>query len=522
MKPLPIGLSTFRFLIEDNFVYVDKTGIIEPLVRQKGRYFLSRPRRFGKSLLVDTFKELFEGNEQLFRNLAIHDRWDWARKYPVIKIDWSSGTLTSRASLDKKTAHLLEENAFRIGIQIDRQDEISTLFEKLITQTAEKYDMPVVVLVDEYDKPLLDNLEEPEKAAEMREGLKNFYSALKKVDGILQFVFLTGVSKFSKVSIFSGINNLIDITLDEQYGAICGYTQQNLETDFAEHLTGVDWEEIRLWYNGYNFLGDAVYNPFDILLFIHENRKYRNFWFETGTPTFLVKLMQKNRYFLPDLEDIEMSDDQLGSFEVERIPPVVLLFQTGYLTIQDSFRKMGTIFYRLTVPNQEVRLALSNSLFSGYTEIQDRRSHFQTGTYDALQTADMQGLETTIRRMFAGIPWRNFTNTDLANYEGFYASVLYAFFVSITCTVIPEDITNHGQTDMTVRLANKIYVMEIKVIPGDPHKDDPSTPLEQIKGRNYAEKYLREPGARVFELGMVFSRQKRNLVQFAWDECQAT
>lgn len=518
MKPLPIGLSTLKMILENDFTYVDKTGIILPLVKDPGRYFLSRPRRFGKSLLVDTFKELFEGNESLFRGLAVHNKWDWSKKYPVIKIDWASGTLTTRAALDRKILHLLKENALRMNIEMDWEDETSTLFERLINGVVKKYGRPAVVLVDEYDKPLLDNIENPGKALEMREGLKNFYSALKKVDGILQFVFLTGVSKFSKVNIFSGINNLKDITLDPNYSTICGYTQGDLETVFVKHLKGVNWEKLKLWYNGYNFLGEAVYNPFDILLFISENQTFRNFWFETGTPGFLIQLMQKNRYFLPDLTRIEVSDDQMASFEVDRIPPVVLLFQSGYLTIEKSFSKMGQIHYKLKVPNQEVRLALSNSLFSGYTEILDQRLSFQSSTYDQLLVANPEGLENSLRRMFAGIPWRNFTNNDLANYEGFYASVLYAFFTSITGTVIPEDISNHGQADMTLRLENIIYVMEIKVIPGELPQGSPNSALEQIRIRRYAEKYLKEPGVRVFELGLVFSQEKRNLVQFDFNE----
>lgn len=520
MKSLPIGISTLRMLIEDDFTYVDKTGILLSLVKGPGRYFLSRPRRFGKSLLVDTFTQLFEGDEPLFRGLAIHDHWDWSKTYPVVKIDWASGTLTSRQALDTKIKYLLEENARKLGVPLNDNDEVSILFEKLITRAVEKTGMPAVVLVDEYDKPLLDNIEDPEKAIEMREGLKNFYSALKKMDSLLQFVFLTGVSKFSKVSIFSGINNLKDISLDPNYATLCGYTQRDLETVFAEHLAGVDWEELKRWYNGYNFLGDAVYNPFDILLFISENHTYRNFWFETGTPTFLVRLMQQNRYFLPDMENIELGEEQMSSFEVERIPPAVLLFQSGYLTIEKGFQRMGVLNYRLRVPNQEVRIALSNALFTGYTDIFEQRLKYQTGAYDALLAGDMPGLEGAIRRLFAGIVWRNFTNNDIVEYEGYWASVLYAFFISITCEVVPEDTTNHGQADLTVKLGNVICVMEIKVIEGELPKDGPNHALEQIQSRGYAEKYRGAPGTQLFELGMIFSQEKRNLVQFDFAEVQ--
>ena len=467
---------------------------------------------------MDTFKELFEGNEALFRGLAIHDGWDWSKKYPVIKIDFASGVLTSREDLRIRIVHLLKENARNLGVEIDWDTDLAGMLENLVSKTAEHYEAPVVLLVDEYDKPLLDNIEDRSRTLEMRDGLKDFYSPLKRLDSLLQFVFLTGVSKFSKVNIFSGINNLKDLTLDANYATICGYTQADLETDFAEHLVGVDWDELKFWYNGYNFLGEPVYNPFDTLLFISENHNYRNFWFQSGTPTFLIKLLQKNRYFLPDLENIQVSDNQLDSFEVDSIPPAVLLFQSGYLTIASTYRKMNRIFYKLKIPNQEVVSALSDSLFSGYTLIQDQQVPFQTGTYDAMLAGNLGALEATLRRMFDAIPWRNFTNNDIADYEGYYASVLYAFFVSITGTVIPEDTTNHGQADLTVRLENNIYVMGIKVIANKVPAGSTNSALEQIRLRDYARKYLDQSGVRVFELGLVFSQSKRNLVQFAGAE----
>jgi hypothetical protein len=494
-------------------VYVDKTGIIGPLTRVPGRYFLSRPRRFGKSLLVDTFKELFEGNEPLFRGLAIHDSWDWTKQYPVVKIDFAGGLLRDEEDFENKLLPVLDRIAEPHGISLTVRG-LSNRLNELIQSLYKTTGSPVVVLVDEYDKPMLDNIEYPEKAVLMRDLLKEFYSPIKELDSALQFVFLTGVSKFSKVSIFSGINNLSDITLDQNYADICGYTQRDVETVFAEHLSGVDWEQLRHWYNGYNFLGEAVYNPFDILLFISKNKSYRNYWFETGTPTFLVKLLRQNRSFLPDLEDIELTDEQMGSFEVDHIPPSVLLFQSGYLTIEKSFQKMGILTYRLRVPNFEVKSAFSNALFTGYTDIFDQRFKYQSSAYDALMAADLPGLESALRRVFAGIPWRNFSNNDIADFEGYYASVLYAFFVSLTCTVIPEDVNNHGQADLTVRLEHKIYVMEIKVIPGDVSEGGSNSAMEQVRARNYTQKYRGEPGVLIFELGLVFSQERRTLVQF--------
>ncbi len=223
--------------------------------------------------------------------------------------------------------------------------------------------------MDEYDKPLLDNIERPGAAAEIREGLKNFYSVIKEQDANIQFAFLTGVSKFSKVSIFSGINNLQDITLDENYASLCGYTEADLDADFAEHLQGVDRERLKGWYNGYSFLGEPVYNPFDILLFIANNHSYRNYWFETGTPAFLIKLFQQRRTFLPEMEGLEVGEEILSSFDLETIEPVTLLFQTGYLTIQKSESRRGRNIYTLGFPNFEVKTAFSDYLISGYADL---------------------------------------------------------------------------------------------------------------------------------------------------------
>lgn len=516
MKALPIGISTLKSILDDKMVYIDKTGLIGGMIEKKGRYFLSRPRRFGKSLLVDTLKEIFEGNEPLFRGLAIHNTWDWTRKYPVIKIDFAGGLLQNLEDLNNKLQAVLNRYASDYHITL-KENGISNRFTELLEGINKTTNSQLVVLVDEYDKPLLDNIEDPEIAMEMREGLKNFYSPLKELDSKLQFVLLTGVSKFGKVNIFSGINNLIDLTLHPDYATICGYTQTDLETSFAEHLAGVDRTELKTWYDGYNFLGERVYNPFDILLFINGNKIYRNYWFETGTPSFLVKLFQKKQYFLPDLDNLEVGEELIGSFDIESIDPTTLLFQSGYLTVREQYVKMGKQLFRLAFPNREVKTAFNEYLIGKYSLITLEKIRYEISTYEALEKADLSGLEKSIRRLFAGIPWRNFTNNDIIEFEGYYASVLYAFFSAINCTVIPEDITNHGQADLTVSLGSNMYVMEIKVISGVLPDGTANSALLQIRNCNYAEKYLELPAIRVFELGMVFSQEKRNLVQFDWN-----
>ncbi|MFM7613412.1 MAG: AAA family ATPase [Synechococcales cyanobacterium] len=510
LQNLPLGIHTLDKLRGSNCVYVDKTPMIQSLVKQPGAFFLSRPRRFGKSLLVDTLKELFEGNEALFEGLYIHDKWDWSRHYPVIKIDFADGVPRSREELDQRIMDLLDKNAQRLGVAYPSND-IPGKLGTLIHEARMKYGQRVVVLVDEYDKPILDNIDQPSIGTEIREGLKNLYSVLKGQDANLQFVFMTGVTKFSKVSLFSGVNQLTDITIDAQYSSICGYREIDLQESFGDHLAGVDWDAVRRWYNGYCWTGkETVYNPYDILLFIEKGRIFRNYWFETGSPSFLVKLFQSNRYFLPNLENLEVTEEILESFDVERINPITLLFQSGYLTIERTFTRRQRYMFGLKIPNLEVCLALHDQFINAYTGIMNEKHEIQDSLYDLMNRGDVELMIKVIQRLFAGIPWRNFTNNDLADFEGYYASVLYAFFCSLDARVIPEDITNYGQVDLTVMLGDHIYVMEIKVVDGDRVDGNPA--LEQIVRRNYAQKYRGIAGKEVHEVGLVFGRGVRNLV----------
>ncbi len=422
--------------------------------------------------------------------------------------------LRNREELDRRILDLLRKNAERLGVSYESND-IPGKFGTLIGEAVAKYGIRAVVLVDEYDKPILDNIDNPNIAAEMREGLKNLYSVLKGQDANLQFVFMTGVTKFSKVSLFSGINQLTDITIDTQYSSICGYTETDLRESFGDHLEGVDWDAVRHWYNGYNWTGSqTVYNPYDILLFIGKGRVFRNYWFETGSPTFLVKLFQTNRYFLPNLEHLEVTEEILESFEVERINPVTLLFQSGYLTIERTFTRRQRYMFALKIPNLEVRLALNDQFINAYTEIINEKSGIQDSLYEFMNRGDVESMIMAIKRLFAGIPWRNFTNNDLADFEGYYASVIYAFLSSLDARVIPEDISNYGQADITAMLGVHIYVMEIKVVEGN--QVEGNAALDQILQRNYAEKYRGEPGKYVHEIGLIFSRSQRNLIQANW------
>ena len=518
LKKLPIGIQAFSKIREADFLYIDKTPMLYQMAKDAGAYFLSRPRRFGKSMLVSTLHALFEGRKALFDGLDIYDKWNWDITYPVIRIDFAAGSIETRVQLDHRIKMIFRENQQRLGVECRIDSDMVGCFEELIRNAKEKYNQKVVILIDEYDKPILDQIEKPALSAEIREGLKNVYSVMKGMDEYIQFIFMTGVTKFSKVSIFSGINQLEDITLKQDYATICGYTQYDLETSFAQHLAKVDWEKLKRWYNGYSFTGEAVYNPFDILLFISNNQIYRSYWFETGNPSFLLKLFKKECYFLPELSDIEVGEEILDSFDVDKINPITLLFQAGYLTIDRILEKRGHIAYRLRVPNEEVYIALNRHFIGAYLPIASVlvKEKALDNIYDDLCEGNLTQLKQHIQSLFAGVPWRNFTNNALLDSEGYYASVLYAFFASLNAVIIPENISNHGQVDMTILLADHIYVMEIKL---DPRKrfiaKTPNPALAQIIERNYVQQYLTR-GKTLHQVGMVFHHKARNLVQMDW------
>ena len=515
--PLPIGIQSFADLRRGGYLYVDKTHHALALAgRPKGVYFLSRPRRFGKSLFLDTLHQLFRCRRGLFTGLHIEDKWDWDTPHPVLRISFGGGAMGSERLLAGKFEEQLRNAGRELEVECEYGFDDPRCLADLIRRACERHQRQVVVLVDEYDKPILDRIEDPDTALRLRDMLRDFYSVIKDADAYIRFVFLTGVSKFSRVSIFSGLNNLEDITLHPEYATICGYTHAEVRRCFAPWLAGVDEEELERWYNGYRWLGEPVYNPFDILLFFSQGKRFRPYWFETGSPGFLVKLFQGRRYFLPNLEGYRASEEFLSGFDVDNIEPVTLLWQTGYLTILNARPAFDGYEYELGFPNHEVRTALANHLLRAYTETAPERA-VRHAAYGALSSGDAEGLAAAIRRLFAAIPYRNFTAMDLAGYEGYYASVLYACLASLGLAVIPEDVSNHGQADLTVRAPGHVWVMEIKVVENGPVEGNPA--LEQILSRGYADKYRNEPGMTVHCLGLVFGRKERNLVDWAVSRC---
>ena len=507
-RRLPIGIQNFRKIREQNCYYVDKTGYIRALLDGGTHYFLSRPRRFGKSLFLDTLKELFEGNEPLFEGLYIHDHWDWEVRHPVLRLDFSSGNYQGPDDLLKEVSAQL--NAFEDEAEVSPRDEsASARLRHLMKVLHERSGQRVVLLVDEYDKPILDALAVPEVARANRDFLRGLYSTAKFSDAHIHFTFITGVSKFSKVSIFSGLNNLTDITIDPQYSALCGYTETDLDTVFAPELPGLDRDEIRTWYNGYSWLGkEKVYNPFDILL-LFDKRTFGTYWFETGTPTFLIETLFKRHISSLELNNMIGSDELLSAFDVDDMATEALLFQTGYLTITEKENLGGASFYRLGYPNREVRQSLNRSLLRYLVKDSTSLMANTVRLYRLLEANDFAGLETLFHAFFASIPYEWYTNNDIANFEGYYASVFYSYFAGLGLNVTVEDSSSYGRVDMAVHFNDNIYLFEFKVV----EMASEGAAMAQLKTKGYADKYrgLDQP---IHLIAVEFSKNTRNITAF--------
>lgn len=509
-KRLPIGLQTLSRLMEDGCYYADKSGYAVDLAQTGTYYFLSRPRRFGKSLFLDTLRELFEGNAALFQGLAAETRWDWGKRHPVVRISFGDGVLQSRAQLDERIRELLLDNQRRLGV-VCTHNSVSGQLSELILLAHQATGQRVVVLIDEYDKPILDNITDSLTATDMREGLKNLYSVLKGADEHLKFVFITGVSKFSKVSLFSGLNNLEDITVHPRYSALCGYTEAEVDTVFAPELPGLDREDIRRWYNGYNWLGESVYNPFDLLL-LFRNREFKPYWFETGTPTFLVKLLAQHQVFTPTLGQTVAEDTLLSTFDVDIMPPEALMFQAGYLTVDSVWKIPGRQEFTLKYPNKEVQASLNDSLLKHWVGDLSVPGRQISQLYRVLLANDLPALQPLFHAFFATIPHDWYRNSPIAQYEGYYASIFYSHFAALGLDIRLEDATNQGRIDMTVLFNRRVYIFEFKVV----NDTQQGHALQQIKDRGYADKY-RARGEPIHLIGVVFNKASRNITGFELD-----
>jgi len=508
LKKLPIGIQTFSKIREDDYIYIDKTNIIYEMLEDYQYVFLSRPRRFGKSLFLDTLKNIFEAKKEYFNDLAIEDKWDWSVSYPVINISFAKGKIESRVDLDKRWEEILEDNEKRLDVKCLSNIYDRRCFDTLIQEAYKKYNQKVVILIDEYDKPILDNITNPEVAKQIRDGLVNFYSVIKGSDEFLRFAFLTGVSKFTKTSIFSGLNNITDISLNRKYGDVCGYTQYDVETTFAPYLDGVDMDKLKCWYNGYNFLKSDMYNPFDILLFISNDHFYDNYWFETGTPTFLMELIKHYNYFLPSLTNIKVDKKILNSFDIENLDLEVILYQAGYLTIDKVEQdEDGDIMYTLKIPNKEVKASLNKYIISSIYK--DNTLHAKPLSR-ALREEYLEDFKTALKSIFSSIPYNNYTKNDMQTHEGFYASIVYVYLQSLGLDIVGEDVTNKGRIDLTIKMDKAIYILEFKV-------DGKQNALEQIKQKEYAIKYLNDKKD-IYLIGIEFDTVEKNISRFEWEK----
>ncbi len=485
----PIGIQDFAKLREENYVYVDKTKYIYQML-QGAYYFLSRPRRFGKSLLVNTLYYLFEGRKDLFKGLWIEEKIEW-KKHPIIKFDFSE--LDFEKNLEKTIKERLFEIAKNYNVTLTKTTAKS-LFRELIMELSkiEK----VVILVDEYDKPIGDFLEKGkmELAIKNRDILKRFYSTLKGLDAHIRFFFLTGITKFAKVSIFSDLNNLDDLTLHPDFGELLGYTQTELEFYFPEKLKEIasnlnlsyaDFsQEVKLWYNGYNFLGkEKVYNPFSMLRFL-SNRRFANFWFETGTPSLLINLLRKRRVF--DVDNVVIGDDLIGSFSLENINQSTLLYQTGYLTIKEDLGEG----YVLTYPNLEVKKSMFRYLLNGFSYVSEAYSVVYY-IEQSLLKRDFELLKQQLNVLFGSIPADIFEK----EVESYYHAIIFLTFQLLGYKMQAEVRTSKGRIDAVLEYNNAVFLFEFKV------NKTPEIALKQIKDKQYFEKYL-QPNKEIYLIGV--------------------
>ena len=521
MEKIATDTYSFERIRQNGFVYVDKTAILKLLADGSlgSQFFVARPRRFGKSLAISTFQCLFEGRRDLFKGLAIEPDWDWSKTYPVLKLDMGSCQASSVEDLWRKINTMLRFEAERIGVPLREDEPPSGRFQFLMKDMIAAADRKakekdpkasvdkMVLLVDEYDKPLLGHLGKPD-VCEIRDALKGFYSVIKTCEGLQRFAFITGVSKFSKVSIFSDLNNLNEFSMDPRVGTLFGYTHEEVKANFPEALAalgakyGLDAEatfaKLIHWYDGYLFHQDSahVFNPVSVGKCLSSGQ-FDPYWFETGTPSFLLRLMEQTPVLL---DDIEVSQTAFSVYEPDKPALMSLLYQTGYLTIKDTHYEGEERVYKLACPNYEVRKAFSESLSVEFSHLDAfEHSSLLGQMMSALRSDDVNDMLDALSCFFANIP-ANIT----VKREKYYQTLFYAVFVLIGARTFAECWTNRGRVDAVVETPCGIYVFEFKL------DGSAEAALTQIKERGYHEKYLRR-GKKVTLVGAAFDAEMRNL-----------
>jgi Predicted AAA-ATPase/PD-(D/E)XK nuclease superfamily len=511
MKHLPLGIQTFRTIINEDYLYIDKTEYIYNVISRGGRYFfLSRPRRFGKSLLISTLKELFSGNKHLFENLCIaQSDYSWLT-YPVIHLDFSRIAHSTPQELQRGLIKHIHRIAREYGITLPQSSTPEEALDDFVVVVSKQN--PVVILIDEYDKPILDHLHDIEVARAQQAVLRTFYGAIKSLEGYLRFIFLTGITKFSKTSVFSGLNNLQDLTLHPEAGALLGYTDEEIDNYFGPHINyiaikqnvpyGSIRESIRAWYNGYQFSEQEskIYNPYSVLLYLSSGRLL-NYWFSTGTPSFLVQLITTQQYPIETIEGAKFNILDIDSFQLDTMKLIPLLFQTGYLTIASYDEHTGN--YTLTYPNEETKVSFLHYFVSSLTTAPV--SLFSSSIVEltrALKDNNIDLFFHTIQGFFAAIPY-----TMQLPQEKYYQSIFYVIISLIGAYIQAEVATCDGRIDATIETNSHVYIIEFKLNHPAP------TALGQIEKKQYYQKYV-SSHKHIVLIGATFSFEKRNITQW--------
>jgi hypothetical protein len=508
LKNLPIGIQNFESLRKDKYLYVDKTALIYELVKTGKYYFLSRPRRFGKSMLQSTLHAYFEGRKELFEGLAIEKlENDWI-KYPVFHLDLNLIKRGDPESLDSilNDALCKWENTYNLT---QSENTFGVRFANVIERAKEATGQDVVILIDEYDKPILEEIDNPEVQERQREVLKQFYSVLKNLDGYIKFALLTGVTKFSKVSVFSGLNNLYDISMDSRFASICGITDKELDTVFVPYIQRLaatmhrSYDEVRevlrVNYDGYHFCEDSVgiYNPFSLLCTFQSN-KIKSYWFETGTPSYLVYLLKRYNFNLGKMATAEVDEDVLNSVDSQSKDPIPVIYQSGYLTIKGFDSEFG--LYTLGFPNKEVENGFLKFLLPYYSPISRSQSAFYVANFvKDIEAGKVDDFFKRLSSLFADIPYE--LVKDLENH---YQNVLFIVTKLMGFYVKAEYHTSEGRIDLVLQTNDYTYVMEFKL------DGTAEEALAQINDKNYALPFAVD-NRKLIKIGINFSSKTRNI-----------
>ena len=515
-KLYPIGMQTFSEIREEDFLYVDKTEYIYRMTHTSGKYFfLSRPRRFGKSLLVSTFESYFEGKKELFKGLAIEKMEKEWTKYPVLHFSLAGGKHMEKDQLVRYLLYILEKNEKKFGVIKDSPDpnvRMLNLIETVYEQTGQK----VVVLIDEYDAPLLDVVHEDTSSDILREVMRNFYSPLKDSDRMLRFVFLTGITKFSQLSIFSELNNITNVSMHQEYAGICGITKEELLDKFDEDIDvlagrlGLTHEQalskLKENYDGYHFTWPSsdIFNPYSLLNCLAEGQM-NSYWFGSGTPTYLLNMMRKYDFTPIDLgEQMDASKDDFDAATETMTTIMPLLYQSGYITIKNYDPE--TELYTLALPNKEVRIGLYRSMLPHYLAAKSAMCNTTVAKMSALiNKGNMDGALQLLKMFWETVPYCD--NTD---YEGHYQQTMYIIFALLTnFRILVEQHTFRGRTDITMETKDTIYVIELKF------NKSAQEALEQINNKHYADAFALR-GKTVEKIGMNFMIDEDKTIVLDW------